>query len=290
MADFQFILAGIPLSDFQIPERMPWGGSHQFTIHKLPGGRRVFDAMGPDNAPITWSGLFFGPKAVSIARVFDVIRQNGSAVTLQWGPFNFQVVVKSFKPVFEQVWQIPYQITCEVVADNSAPNSLSPDNVDDVVRADMLNVLNSAQTLRMTVPSDLPGPVSTLTGQPGAFSAAILPPVSSAIDLTAVASGLTGLRSAMNAVNTFVGITPTSLLPVSLALLGTRNAVTAALTTSEATLGVNLGVGGVAVGVSGLINATTFSNYVAVSLQASTLRSMNASLVRMQVNLSQGAS
>jgi hypothetical protein len=299
MPDVQFILAGIPLSDVQIPERMPWGGNHQLTIHKLPGGKRVFDAMGPDNRPINWSGLFYGPTAVSIARVFDVIRQNGSSVTLQWGPFNFQVVVKTFTADFERAWQIPYQITCEVVADNSAPNSLSPDNVDDVVRADMLNTLNAAQTLGCTVPGDLPGPVSTLTGAPGPYSTAILPPAVSALDLSGVTAGLTQLRAAVAQVGSFVGITSTSVLPVSSALLLTRNAVSSALVSSEVTLGTttgvlslgtNVGVGGVQAGVSGLINASAFSNYAAVSLQASVLRGMGSSLARMQVNLAQGAS
>jgi hypothetical protein len=290
MPDVQFILAGIPLTDVQIPEKMPWGGDHKFGIHKLPGGKRVFDAMGPDNRPITWTGLFYGPLAVSIARAFDVLRQNGAPVTLQWGPFNFLVVIKSFKPDFERVWQITYQIDCEIVQDNSAPNSLSPDSVDDVVRADMTNVLNQAQSLGMNVPGDLPGPVSTLTGAPGSFPTAISAPAGSVLNLGGVASALTSLRSAMSRLTSFVGVTPTTILPVATSLIASRNAVAATLVTSELALGVSDGVGGVGVFGTGLARSATFASYSAIAIQAPLLRNMGSCLRRMQVNLEQGAS
>ena len=51
-------VAGIPFTDFAPPDAMPGGGDQAMVGHKLPGGQRVIDILGPDEADVTWSGKF----------------------------------------------------------------------------------------------------------------------------------------------------------------------------------------------------------------------------------------
>jgi hypothetical protein len=53
-------IGGISLSEWEIPERINFGGKQQVTVHKLIGGNRVIDAMGPDPDDVRWSGRFRG--------------------------------------------------------------------------------------------------------------------------------------------------------------------------------------------------------------------------------------
>ena len=113
-------LGGVTLTGMATPERMPFGGSQQLVVHKLPGGGRVIDAMGPDERDIEWSGLlqaFDGTNAVAVARQIDAMRRAGAAVTLAWGDFSKQVVIRSFEPDYTRGGaMIPYRIACVVAS------------------------------------------------------------------------------------------------------------------------------------------------------------------------------
>jgi hypothetical protein len=121
MSDLTLTLGNITFSDLEVPERMPWGGEQQLVIHKHVGGARTIDAMGPDEAPIEWSGWFLGPNAVARAQTVDAMRISGLPQTLTWSGFTYQVIVRSFQPVFERFYQIPYRIVCEVIQNNTQP-------------------------------------------------------------------------------------------------------------------------------------------------------------------------
>ena len=97
---------------------MPFGGGQQIAEHKLPGGKRIIDVMGRDDAPIEWSGLFTGPEATDRAKVLDGYRIAGKPLTLSWWEFNYTVVVTQFTATFERWYHVPYRIVCEVVSDN----------------------------------------------------------------------------------------------------------------------------------------------------------------------------
>ena len=49
-------LGGISFDGFSTPHAMGAGGKQAMVVHKLPGGRRVIDTLGPDEDNITWSG------------------------------------------------------------------------------------------------------------------------------------------------------------------------------------------------------------------------------------------
>ena len=84
-------------------------------VHKLPGGGRVVDTLGPDEADIYWNGQFFGDEAYATALVLDSIRQSGQVVPLIWAGQYRSVIIASFNYALrrEPVW-VEYQIVCMV--------------------------------------------------------------------------------------------------------------------------------------------------------------------------------
>lgn len=110
------VLGDLVLSDFALPERVSYGGAQAMTVHRLPGGARVIDTMGPDEAEISWSGIFLGIAAELQAATLDAIRQVGQPVLLAWGVHVVQVVVRdvTFDGEFNR---INYRVSCTVLPD-----------------------------------------------------------------------------------------------------------------------------------------------------------------------------
>lgn len=128
----QLILDDIVFRDFEIPEQANFAGKHAHITHKLIGGFRVIDAMGPDDDDIHWSGRFRQPNAMGRALAVDALRQSGIEVGLSFGGVFAMVVVHHFAPDFSRGGnEIPYKITC-IVSDSggggigfAASNSLT---------------------------------------------------------------------------------------------------------------------------------------------------------------------
>ncbi len=122
-------IGGVGLAGLEVPARMPWGGDQRVVIHKMPGGGRVVDSLGRDDRDIEWSGTFTGGNAVSRALQLDAIRIAGSQVTLTWGSFRRNVVLKTFDCDYGSAGSLlPYRIVCVVVtvgASTATPTLLS---------------------------------------------------------------------------------------------------------------------------------------------------------------------
>ncbi len=110
-------LGPVGFQDFALPGQIRFGGAQRLAVHTLPGGVRVIDAMGPNDANITWSGAFSGPDAADQARALDLMRAEGSMWTLAWDAFCYLVVIASFDAAYEHVNWVPYRISCTVVQD-----------------------------------------------------------------------------------------------------------------------------------------------------------------------------
>lgn len=122
------VIGGISLSEWEIPEKINFGGKHSVTVHKLVGGARVIDAMGPDPEDIKWSGRFRGPTALTRAAALDAMRSAGAEVPLFFLGRFLTVVLTEFRADPERSYEIPYSITCTVVSDNvngALPNIVS---------------------------------------------------------------------------------------------------------------------------------------------------------------------
>jgi hypothetical protein len=117
MADDQLILAGITFQnyDYAPPSHMPFGGQQAMIVHKLPGGSRVIDTLGPDEDDISWNGFFFTPNALYNCQQLDALRGAGQQVTLTYAGMTRKVVIKHFKANIRRYPQwIEYEISCTV--------------------------------------------------------------------------------------------------------------------------------------------------------------------------------
>jgi hypothetical protein len=118
MSDF-LLLGPLLLQDFELPARISWGGAQRIAVHRLPGGRRVLDSMGRDDAPITWQGVFTGADAALRARLLDLMRADGSVWPLIWDTFLYSVVVARFDADFLRTNWIPYRVELTVLRDEA---------------------------------------------------------------------------------------------------------------------------------------------------------------------------
>lgn len=140
----------IKLGDFEfghleVPEHINFGGDQKIAVHELVGGQRVVDAMGRSDADITWSGIFLGSAALQRARYLDSLRIAGQSLLFTYSQFNYRVVIKSFTANFERYYQIPYQITLEVVSDlTQSVTTITSLSFDDVIISDMNLALDLA--------------------------------------------------------------------------------------------------------------------------------------------------
>lgn len=151
LGDFEF-------SRLEIPEKIPFGGEQHLVVHELVGGIRVIDAMGRQDAPLEWSGLFMGQNALERARYLNGLRIAGKSLVLTWDEFLYEVVIASFKADFERFYQVPYRISCTVLQDLSSPvTTIADPGIDDLIGDDM----NTANGLGDLIGD---GPLSSLLG------------------------------------------------------------------------------------------------------------------------------
>ncbi|MDY3551400.1 hypothetical protein R5W24_000476 [Gemmata sp. JC717] len=149
-------LGGVVFSGFEIPESIPFGGDQRLAVHKLPGGARVIDSLGPDDADIRWSGRFRGPGSEPRGMLLDYMRRQGRKVLLAWGLHRYQVVVRQFEANYQNPFEIPYSITCTVVLDESqavarAAAGLAEALVSDLAAATGLTALVGQEAVTAAV-------------------------------------------------------------------------------------------------------------------------------------------
>jgi hypothetical protein len=144
MATDTLILGGIQFDEWSTPHDIHLGGAQAMAIHKLPGGSRVIDTLGPDDDDYPWSGTIYGPNAIEIVRALDAMRISGVPVPLIWGGNFWTVIVSHFsaKPErYPQLWH--YDITV-VVAVNTMSGALGAitQGIDQLLGADMATAMS----------------------------------------------------------------------------------------------------------------------------------------------------
>ena len=102
-----------------MPPRIGFGGAQRLTVHRLPGGTRVIDAMGPDDAAIALVRRLFGADAADRARALDVLRADGQPLSLAWDAFAYLVLIAQFEASYERPNWVPYRMACTVLADQT---------------------------------------------------------------------------------------------------------------------------------------------------------------------------
>ena len=115
------LLGGVVLDGFEVCEAIRFGGAQALAVHKLPGGARVIDTMGPDDGQISWRGILSGSEASNRARALDAMRVAGVAVPLAWDVFTATVIVSELALSFCNSWWVPYRIGCTVLVGTQLP-------------------------------------------------------------------------------------------------------------------------------------------------------------------------
>jgi hypothetical protein len=157
-------LGPVLFADFEVPESLKGvGGEQMLKVHKLPGGTRVVDAMGRDDADPTWSGRFRGSAAETRARLLDYLRVQGQPIELAWSSFRYSVVIKKFDADYQQPYEIPYTITCLVVTDETSPLLTALLGLDTVVGTDLNNVVQISSGLNIPGTTAAVANVSSVT-------------------------------------------------------------------------------------------------------------------------------
>ena len=180
MSDFSLTLGPVAFAGFELPSSVTLGGSQRLAIHRLPGGVRVIDALGPEPSDITFSGIFSGPDAAERARLLDTIRVSGMALPLAWDAFLYTVILARFSADYRSPWWIPYKISCTVVRDEAAAAINTILDLGSTISADLL----SAGTLGGSAVSAVAAAGAMVIGTP-AYAAA----------QTAIASTLSGITT-----------------------------------------------------------------------------------------------
>lgn len=197
MADTTVVLGGFAFGGFEVPEHIPFGGKQRLAVHRLVGADPVVDAMGPDNGPLSWSGLFRGGNALPRARTLDAMREAGAQHQLAWGGLFFTVVIQEFWADYKRFYDVPYRITCFVLSSGGGGALPVRATLDELVRSDLVPALAaSAQGIMPDgVVAAMDGLGATLAGAgilEGAPAAGLAPA------LLAAGSTLTAIRQAVD--------------------------------------------------------------------------------------------
>ena len=120
MSDVALLLGPIVFQDFEVPSGINFGGRQRLALHRLPGGSRVIDALGRDDAQISFAGIFAGSDATLRARTLDELRVAGIALPLTWDVLFYTVLISEFHADYRNGRWIPYRIVCTVLRDEAS--------------------------------------------------------------------------------------------------------------------------------------------------------------------------
>jgi len=177
MTDFSLTLGPVAFAGFELPSSITLGGRQTLAIHKLPGGIRIIDALGPDPADLAWSGIFTGPDAADRARLLDTLRIAGTELLLSWDAFLYMVVVERFDADYRSPWWIPYRLSCAVVRDEAAAILTAILSLTPAINADLATAGSFAAPAAAAIA--IPGATTAGTAAYAAAAAAIAANVAS---------------------------------------------------------------------------------------------------------------
>jgi hypothetical protein len=146
MSNDTLVLGSIAFDEWSTPERMPFGGKQAMAVHKLPGGARVVDTLGPDEMDIQFTGTMFSNNAVGVADELDAMRKTGTPVPLMFaGRFYLVIVAEARADIKRYPQLVNYNVTCLVVQNNMAGVlGAVVSSVSGLVSADMASAMSLA--------------------------------------------------------------------------------------------------------------------------------------------------
>jgi hypothetical protein len=163
MATDQLILGGIAFDSWSTPERMPFGGKQAMAVHKLPGGARAVNTLGPDENDIMFTGQMYNNNAYGIADELDSMRIAGAQVPLTFaGRFYLVIIAEVHVDIRRFPQLVEYHVNC-LVAQNNMAGILGAitSTVSNLVTSDMASAVSISTSLSTT---GGPGPVAGAAG------------------------------------------------------------------------------------------------------------------------------
>ena len=162
MSEAILSLGPIIFRDFEVPSSITFGGRQRAAVRYLGSGQRVTDALGPDDATVSFAGILSGPDATARAQELDTLRSLGQPLTLAWNTLVYSVLISQFRAEYRTRLWIPYRISCLVISNpiiNILDTALS-------MTTDALASLNlmydTAPPLQLPIP-DIRGAISSNT-------------------------------------------------------------------------------------------------------------------------------
>jgi hypothetical protein len=201
MSNVAVILGAIAFQDFEVPEKIVFGGAQRVAVHELIGGGRVVDALGYDDAEISFAGVFSGGDAVARAQALDAMRASGEVVSLTWDSYFYTVIIAQFVADYEKPWWIPFALRCVVVADPAAEIANIVATTESLISADIAAAVLLAPQAGIGAISAA-GLAATQTSIAGGISASGIALGTSGATLAAAPDAPTGIAAVGQAVQT----------------------------------------------------------------------------------------
>lgn len=173
--------------DFEVPENIEYTTQNQIVEHKMPGGTKQIDDLGPDPTDISFSGIFLGSNQQTRRAALEQIRTQGVIVPLIWQDQYRDVFVKNIKYTAKG-GMTNFTVECLVIP------STPPKPKTSLLGA-ITNSLSNA--LGVDIPAALSN-VQTVLGN-------ITPLVQQAVNLTGGSKGALGILGAVGSANNIVG-------------------------------------------------------------------------------------
>jgi nucleoid-associated protein YgaU len=271
----------------EVPEQINFGGAQMLCTHKMIGGLRIVDALGPDDAPLAWSGIFLYEGAAERARFLDYVRRSGLTCTLTWGVFQYAVIVSEFKADFKKPYWIPFSITCEVVRDQTQDVASPPKATQqDAIIADSARMSQLAGAVGI---ASIAGLAAAASSSLSSMLGAVAPIAGGLVSLSSAASSGSGLLSAIvgevGQVSSLSNLASSALSSVTGPLAALQSAVGGAIASATAAIASVPSLGNVVAGlpvagqVAGLVAQCT------AAVQLPMLNELSAVTTRIQANV-----
>lgn len=170
------VLGDFVFDEWSTPQALPAGGKQDLKVTNLPGGARVVDLWGANDAPRQWQGILRGDNALDQALTLDQMRKAGEELEYSNGIEARTVVIEEFT-FSQQRGFLEYSIRIITTDDSSGQGDGGGFGVSDV-GSSVLSDLGSADGLVSGATSDsgLVGGTSELYGPPAPIQNAPLPP------------------------------------------------------------------------------------------------------------------
>ena len=119
--------------------------AQHMAVHRLPGGARVVDTLGPDEADIRFTGVMYNDNAYGVSDTLDALRLAGTQVPLMFaGRFYLVIVAKTKVDIRRFPQLVSYDVAC-LVTQNLMAGVLGAaivSTVTQLVSADMATAMS----------------------------------------------------------------------------------------------------------------------------------------------------